>query len=253
MNTKIEFNGSVYRLDLSRPIDISMPLRAGTENVNAWYCDPVRIEPVVMGEWVGEVKRGGSVNFRNVFLNPHGNGTHTECVGHISIEDYSINQCLKKFFWFAELVSVQPEERDGDRVITLRQLQQLCRHPNARALVIRTLPNPLEKVVRKYSNTNPPYLDHEAALWMRERGICHLLIDLPSVDRERDDGKLLAHHAFWNYPASPRLDATITELIYVPDSVSDGLYLLNLQITSLENDASPSKPVLYEVFLMNND
>jgi hypothetical protein len=44
-----------------------------------------------------------------------------------------------------------------------------------------------------------------------------------------------------------RLEATITEMIYVPDNV-DGSYLLNLQIASFENDASPSKPVLYSVF-----
>ena len=44
-----------------------------------------------------------------------------------------------------------------------------------------------------------------------------------------------------------RLDSTITELIYVNDSVSNGTYLLNLQIASFENDASPSKPILYKI------
>jgi hypothetical protein len=29
--------------------------------------------------------------------------------------------------------------------------------------------------------------------------------------------------------------------------VKDGAYLLNLQIASFENDASPSKPILYAV------
>jgi hypothetical protein len=60
-----------------------------------------------------------------------------------------------------------------------------------------------------------------------------------------DGGKLTAHHGYWNYPAQPRMNATITELIYVPEKVKDGNYLLNLMITSFENDASPSKPVLY--------
>ena len=78
-----------------------------------------------------------------------------------------------------------------------------------------------------------------------ENNVQHLLLDLPSVDREEDAGQLLAHHAFWQYPAQPRREATITELIFVPDEVADGLYLLNIQITSLELDASPSKPVLY--------
>ena len=80
--------------------------------------------------------------------------------------------------------------------------------------------------------------------FIRERGIKHLLIDQPSVDREHDEGKLLAHKAFWNYSIKERLDATITELIYAPDSIPDGYYLLNLQIAPFENDASPSKPIL---------
>ena len=81
----------------------------------------------------------------------------------------------------------------------------------------------------------------------------HLLLDLPSVDREEDAGLLLAHHAFWCYPAQPRCAATITELIFAPDEVEDGLYLLNIQVTSLVLDASPSKPVLYRLVLPLNE
>jgi hypothetical protein len=36
-----------------------------------------------------------------------------------------------------------------------------------------------------------------AALFLRKRNQ-HLLIDLPSVDKEKDEGKLLAHKAFGN-------------------------------------------------------
>jgi hypothetical protein len=83
--------------------------------------------------------------------------------------------------------------------------------------------------------------------WLAQQGIKHLLIDLPSVDPEEDGGRLSAHHAFWNYPQQPRLDATITEMVYVPSTIADGLYVLNLQIAPLETDASPSKPVLYSI------
>jgi arylformamidase len=58
---------------------------------------------------------------------------------------------------------------------------------------------------------------------------------------------LAAHHTFWQYPAQPRTHCTITELIYVNNSIPDGLYLLNIQIASFEIDASPSKPVLYSL------
>jgi arylformamidase len=250
MFCNINHKGKTYKVDFDQPIDISIPLRSGAENVSAWYVDPVKIEPVHMGEWVGEVKQGAAVNFRNISFNPHGNGTHTECVGHISNEDHSINQCLQKFFFTAELITLLPEERSGgDRVITKKQLEIMLQGKQPEAVVIRTLSNPPEKINAQYSKTNPPYLLEEAALYLHECGVSHLLIDLPSVDKEVDGGKLLAHRAFWQYPAHTQFHRTITELIYVPNYVMDGLFILNLQIASFENDASPSKPVLYRVVL----
>lgn len=42
----------------------------------------------------------------------------------------------------------------------------------------------------------------------------HLLLDLPSVDREQDGGKLLAHNAFWNTSKNVRYGCTISEMIF---------------------------------------
>lgn len=249
MFVTINHKGKTYRADLDKPIDISIPLRASKENVSAWYVEPPRFEPVRMGDWVGDVKQGGGVNFRNVFFNPHGHGTHTECVGHISKENYTINQSLKHFFFLAELITVLPDEMNGDRIITKKHIETLLGDKRPEAVVIRTVSNPVEKMNMQYSSTNPPYLHYEAASLICGIGIKHLLIDVPSVDKEKDGGKLLAHHAFWLYPHKTRLDATITELIYVPNNVFDGSYLLNLQIASFENDASPSKPVLYQIVM----
>ena len=53
------------------------------------------------------------------------------------------------------------------------------------AIVIRTLPNSASKLSKKYSHTNPPFLAEEAARFICESGTQHLLIDLPSVDKER--------------------------------------------------------------------
>jgi kynurenine formamidase len=243
-----------FEVNLSKPIDISIPLTNTDENPIAWYIDKPVIEPVVFGDWIGKVSEGeSSTNFNNIFFNPHGHGTHTECLGHITREFYSINQSLKQFFFLAELISVVPEIQGEDLVITKNQIENVLFGKTPEAIIIRTLPNFKIKKSLKYSNTNPPYLDEAAARFIRESGIQHLLIDLPSVDKEKDDGKLLAHKAFWNVKdvnnlnADARLDCTITEMIFVSDEVKDGIYLLNLQIASFENDASPSKPVLYAV------
>lgn len=245
MLSEIILNTKKYQIDFTKPLDISIPLRAGEPNVNAWYVNPVQITPVIMGNWVGDVKKGGSVNFRNIFFNPHGNGTHTECVGHISKEDYTINQCLNTYFFFAKLISVNPDKRGEDFVITLEQIKSAIGAQIPEAIIIRTLPNEKGKINFHYSNTNPPYIEVEAAEWMHQHNINHLLIDLPSVDKEQDDGKLLAHHAFWQYPHNTQKHRTITEMIYVPDEIADNYFLLNIQIASFETDASPSKPVLY--------
>jgi kynurenine formamidase len=248
MISKITHKGKSYTVDLAKPIDISIPLRTGPENVNACYSNPVIIEPVRMGDWVGDVKQGGSVNFRNIIFNPHGNGTHTECVGHISKEDYSINQTLKKFFFIAEVITILPDETtDGDKVITKKHIENCLGDKRPEAIVIRTLDNHISKINKQYSNTNPPYLQEAAAILIDQLGIDHLLIDLPSVDKESDGGKLLAHHAFWQYPFNTKTERTITEMIYVPNTVYDGTYLLNIQIASFENDASPSKPLLFQM------
>lgn len=244
----INHKGKTYKADLAQPIDISIPLRASKENVSAWYMEPPKFEPVRTGNWVGDVNHGASVNFRNIFFNPHGHGTHTECVGHISKENYTINQSLRKFFFIAELVTILPEEINGDFIITKKQIETMLGEKRPEAIVIRTVSNlPVSKINAQYSDTNPPYIHHEAADYIQSIGIKHLLIDLPSVDKEKDEGKLLAHRAFWKYPHSTHLDATITELIYVPTTILDGTYLLNLQIASFESDASPSKPVLYQI------
>ena len=71
------------------------------------------------------------------------------------------------------------------------------------------------------------------------------MVDLPSVDQERDEGELAFHHAFWDVPLEPNVTRTITEFIYVPDDVRDGNYILELQVSPMKNDASPSRPVLY--------
>lgn len=232
-------------MDWKKGIDISIPFRTDSSATSAWYVGPIKIEPVRADGWIGSVKEGGSVNFRDVTLNPHGNGTHTECVGHISPECQSVNQQLTQWMFDAELVSITPEKQGEDLVITKDQITTALGEKRPEALVLRTLPNEDGKLHLNYSNTNPAYLEASAAEWMAKNGIDHLLLDLPSVDREVDGGALAAHRAFWSYPENTRLHATITELIFVPNHVKDGNYLLNLQVAPIENDASPSRPVLY--------
>ena len=240
-------------IETNKGIDISLPL-SPSKAVLAWYCEPIKIWPVKGEGFIGRVSEGGNVNFNNIQFNPHGNGTHTENVGHISEDFHSINDTLTQFFFKAKLITITPKKHFNetyqahDLILDKSQFEsRITLSDNAEAIVIRTQPNGLEKKEINYSKTNPPYITPEAILYLNSIGIKHLLIDLPSVDREVDAGKLEAHRAFWNYPENPQFDKTITEMIYVPDTVLDDDYILNIQIISLENDASPSKPILYKI------
>jgi arylformamidase len=231
-------------------IDCSIPLEASPTNPRAWYVDAPVIEPVRTAEWTGSVAEGGSVNFRNIFFNPHGHGTHTECLGHITPEVYSVNGVIRKQFMKALLVSIEPQQRahaDGktDAVVTGEQLAQLLENQSCEALLIRTLPNGPEKRSTDYSSTNPAYFDADIVPLLDAAGVKHLLVDVPSVDRENDGGALVFHHAFWGVPDDQRFDRTITEMIYVPDEAEDGIYLLNIETAPFVNDATPSRPVIY--------
>lgn len=249
MIIQLTFDNKRYRANLSAPFDISLPLKEGGNNPNCYWAEPVKFETISAGNFIGSVREGGNVNYQKIIFAPHGNGTHTECFGHLSADEAAtINKSLTNFHFTAEVISVSPEKLpNGDLCVTLDQVKRKIKHSQAEALVIRTLPNTDSKKTQQYSGTNPPYLEAALTEHLAKIGLKHLLVDLPSLDREADEGKLLAHRAFWGFNQNIRKEATITELIFIDNSIPDDLFLLNLQISSFEMDASPSKPILYKL------
>lgn len=234
--------------------DASIGLSNTNENPRAWYVDFPIIEPVQTESFIGSVAAGNSVNFRNISFNPHGHGTHIECLGHVTKEVFSVNQLFKEYFLTARLITITPEKvfnthfQEEDLVITKESLEKVLTE-NTECLLIRTLPNPLEKKTRNYSNSNFPYLAKECVETLNKYGVKHLIVDLPSVDREVDNGVLDFHKTFWNVnTSSPSYDKTITEFAYFSEEIKDGTYLLNMQVAPIENDASPCRPLLFPIF-----
>ena len=148
-----------------------------------------------------------------------------------------------------------PSKEVGDAFISRQALERAMeRQINGfnKALVIRTIPNDDAKLKRSYMENEPPYFSLEAMEFLVKSGVDHLLVDVPSVDRTFDEGRLNTHHIFWNLEAGSHETSsgshfykTITEMIFVPDELPDGNYLLNLQIGPFVADASPSRPLLY--------
>lgn len=281
MLNAITINGYKYEFDLASPIDISIPLNFNGSQPNAFGVDPATSTPCAAGELVGDTRQGGSCNFERYTFIPHCNGTHTECVGHITHERISVRDCLKDVLNLAWLFSIKPQSfaesnetypsppGSDDVVITREALRKAVGDFQSTrteaqmdaiatgafmALIIRTLPNDAGKLSREYTTTIPPYFTNEAMEFIVECGFNHLLVDLPSIDRLYDEGALSNHRIFWDVEQGKfetheytRDDATITELIYVPDTIEDGEYLLNLQIAPFASDASPSRPILFRV------
>jgi len=190
------------------------------------------------------VREGGSANCEIVTYCAHGNGTHTEGVGHIAAERISVNDVLTKHFFTAQVITVPLVQEGNDWVISEVELEKHT-FTAAEAIIIRTTPNQLTKKNQVWSGQNPPYFSLKAMQKLVNHGFQHLLTDLPSVDPEEDAGALAAHRIWWKYPSNTRLHSSITELIYVPESVEDGMYLLNLMVPKIASDAVPSQPVLY--------
>lgn len=231
-------------IDTSEPLDISIPLKSNESNLRAWYVESPRFTPVRTENYIGSVQEGGGVNFRNIYFNPHGHCTHTECLGHITPEVFSVNDILKEFFCKAQLITVDPASQGTDLIILPEQLNI---SQGIEALIIRTTPNTENKKSRNYSNTNPPYLHVDCVDKIINSGVTHVLVDLPSVDRESDNGVLAFHHRFWGVPGNENFQRTITEFIFVNNEIEDGEYILELQVAAFVNDASPSRPVLYKI------
>ncbi len=266
---KLEINNRTYEINENEPLNIAIPLKFGEAQPNAYGVERASSEACEAGAIVGDTRRGGSCNFEQIKFIPHCSGTHTECVGHITDERISVNDCLTDAFSAANLISVTPEKaadsadsypfelNKDDLLITRKCIENALAAKELSfndALIIRTNPNDESKLSRVYADEIPPFFSTEAMQLISASGIRHLLVDTPSIDRIYDGGKLSNHRIFWNvepgaFEISEKtlINRTITELIYVPKQISDGEYLLNLQIAPFAADAAPSRPLLFRL------
>jgi len=277
---QVSAGGAEWEIDLDHPVTLAIETRfveSGfaepgfpTTGPTAFGAPRASSQPLVVSGFNGSVAAGASCNCRTITLTPHCNATHVECVGHLTAQPFDVIRVVPPGLVPAALLTIAPElAGDDDLPITAsllksrwRQLESPRQSPplssslspsaSPRAVVIRTLPNEESKRHRDYTCGAAPYLTPDAARWLVEHGIEHLIVDTPSIDRMADGGRLAAHRTFFGLPPgatdlalAARPHCTITELAYVPDSVADGEYLLQLQVPALAGDAVPARPLLY--------
>lgn len=247
MLIELKFREETYSVDLSQGKDISITLYDG-KSPKAFHAPDLVFSPLEAGSFIGSLEAGSPVNFYDIKINPHGNSTHTESARHIDSRSPNIGEVMTQNHFVSVLLTI-PEytKQNEDLIIDMDTYNwDQIDFNEIDAIVLRTLPNEPSKKYQDYSDTNPPYMDSELISFLSEK-VDHLLIDLPSVDKEKDEGLLLAHKAFWRTETNPNYDKTITELIYVDSSIEDGIYLLEIQTLPLALDVSPSKPILYSM------
>lgn len=266
----------LWELDRRNGVSLAISQTFSADQPNHFSAAYARKEPVRVGDYIGDMRQGGSCNFDEVYIVPHCNGTHTETVGHITLCGPTIGQLRHGLQGWAAVISVNPEHAAATQEHYLPELcpddlvissaacraafgsviQSVAADPSAISmLVIRTLPNSSEKKSRRYALFDRiPFFTVEVMEWLNRIGIVHLLVDLPSVDRLLDNGRMENHCRFWGVDSLTRAltdpqqgTKTITEMIFVPDGVDDGVYWLDLQVPAWEIDAAPSRPVVYPV------
>lgn len=251
MNFTIQYKGQDYNLDSGQGIDLSIPNNFDGKHPTFFGAKSPKTKPVSSDQFIGDVEKGGGCNVPVATVDIHCSGTHTECIGHINGSGVKISDVCPREFLFAQVVSIEPVlksdtdetyhvECEKDWVISAQSLMgQLVE--NVEALILRTLPNSDKKLGRNYDVKPAPFLTHEAIDLISGKGVRHILVDLPSIDRANDDGKLGNHHRFFE------TGKTISELLFIPNSVSDGLGFLQIQIPNWGLDAAPSRPIFYSI------
>jgi len=252
---RIHWHGCQLEVDLSRGTSIAIPLDPHGPQPSFFSDRPARATPLHHGDFIGDVRQGGSCNAEWIELAPHCHGTHTECRGHLSEERLTVQDVIDNRPTLALLVSLEPEKTDAGPRWALDRLEAAwpAGLPDVRALIVRTLPNDPQRRHRDYARDpgypvfTPDAMRHVASLSLK-----HLLLDTPSLDAV-DERRLTNHRRWWgldDIPAPRGIDParrSVTEMIYVPDQVRDGLHWLHFGLSPILGDATPSRPSLYPV------
>ena len=100
------------------------------------------------------------------------------------------------------------------------------------------------RVAKKYKASNTAFFTTDAITFLKDLGVKHLVVDMPSIDRINDNGMLGNHHRY--FENKPPFKKTITELAFIPDSLDDGSYFMVIEIPPMQLDAAPSRPFLFK-------
>lgn len=233
-----------FKVNTDQAVDITLGINK-SDNVNCYYLDGPSFSYFESEAFSGNLSKGGSVNCEQMTFYAHASGTHTECALHVANVDFDMRHLDFDPLQIAVLISVNPSEVGPDKVIDAKSFIGISNPNAAKVLLVRTLPNSEAKTIANYSGTNPVYFDPELLLQIKSLGFEHLICDIPSIDKESDEGKLLAHKNWFLDNGKAIIKRSITELAYMPDTLIDGLCAVQMQVPKIQSDAVPSRIIVY--------
>lgn len=250
MIAQLVWNRRPIRIDFSAGCPLAILLDPHGPQPCFFASGPMHSEPIRNGNFTGDVRQGGSCNAEILHWAPHCHGTHTECIGHVLAERVALLDTVDFTPGLAQLISLRAEPSG---LISREQVEDKVgrNREDPIALILRTLPNPPEKRYRDYQRGPVyPVLHAAAVSWLASLPLRHLLLDTPSLDAP-DNTALSNHRIWWGLTTPPQQHGyaprrrSVTELIYVPNTLADGEYWLHFELSPILADANPSRPVVY--------
>ncbi len=258
-------HGKAWVCDESAGCDATLPFDPALRGGRAFGLRPTTVAAVEIGGGRSlRVDDGAPVDCADVMLNPHGGGTHVECVGHIVADAWTLADVEMPGLLPATLLEVKVEALGGcgehaggksagtDRVLTARALTEAWDACGVEgfdeAIAVRTDAASALPVGADWTGTNPPYPTIEAMDWLAGRARSLLVLDLPSLDREDDGGTTPNHRRWWGLPDGARTlgavaapQRLICELARFGPDLAPGPHLLRLDVAPIASDAAPAR------------
>lgn len=259
MKINIEHNNKLYEIKPDDGVSISIPIHFNNDNNPKFYDERnPKKEFYTDNDVEYKVKNNSGCNVPFIKLNIHCSGTHTETAAHVFNDAYAIGSFSDLNFIPALLISLNPTSAtdDGyhsqisadDKIISKNILEECIGSETEfmDCIIIRTLPNNKDKKNRNYNHFSYPFLSNDAVKFLKNKGVKHIIIDTPSIDRSDDGGQLKNHKIFFLNDDKSINKNTITELAYIPNKCTDGKYFVYIGFPNFQLDAAPSNPIIYK-------
>lgn len=213
--------GNVHRFRLSEPIAVSRDVfytpDSGAKSANAFHLPRFQAKTLEFANhFVGHVDRGGSCNVDVLSYVPHGL-THLETSAHVlspgsnppAVKDIPANH-LHGIVYLIDLSYLEAEPGQAIPWDTVKT--KLNANTMPISMVALKTKSSLLPAHYDFTEKDFIYLAPETAKGIHdyrvtipgphttEMKINCLILDLPSIDREHEEGKLLAHRAWFGLP-----------------------------------------------------